>query len=180
MSAADTTFTPPRCVFVTGPRGPAKSRWLETRIAALRDEAPGARIAVLLADEGLTRTSRFADVAPAVAVRCAFMPCLCCPAAAELPRVARQFARETCADWLFIEVPALAAANLLAEFDAVVRWPREVVVCLSREWARAHRAQTLSVFQQRLIELADETVEPPPRCHEPADTPAAVPALTLA
>jgi hypothetical protein len=116
---------------------------------------------VLLADERLTQTTRFANTVPAVDVRCIFMPCLCCPGSADLPRIVRRFAEASRADWLFIEIPALAAAGLLAEFDAVVGWPREVVVWLSREWSRARRARALSVFQTRLLDLADQWVEQP-------------------
>jgi hypothetical protein len=155
----DSEPQPPRCVFVTGPRG--RSRWLEERIAEIHAQRADARCAVLLADEGLTRTERFAGSPASVAVKCLFMPCLCCPGAADLPGAIRRLAAATRAEWVFVELPALAAAGLLAEFDRKVGWPREVVVSLNREWAAARRAQTLSVFQSRLLELADRVVERP-------------------
>jgi hypothetical protein len=151
-------------VFVTGPAGPAKARWLEARVArVLGDTGSPARerCGVLLVDEGLTRTKRFADAVPPLPVRCLFMPCLCCPGVADLPRVARQFAEENRLGVLWIEVPALSAAGLIAEFDRILHWRREVVLCLNREWDRARRANTLSAFQVRLLALADQVVEQP-------------------
>jgi hypothetical protein len=174
MAPATAPFAIPRCVFVTGPGGPGRIRWLEERLAQLR----GVRCAVLLADEGLVRTKRFASVAPEVTVRCLFMPCLCCPGVSDLPRVARRLADESRAEWLFIEVPVLAAGGLLAEFDAVNAWPREVMVGLNREWARARRTRTLSVFQQRLLALADQVIEPAASPAEPVETAAAVPTVS--
>jgi hypothetical protein len=149
---------------VTGPTGPAKVRWLEEQVAQAASGAtsPGRQACgVLLLDEGLTRTKRFADAEPAIPVRCLFMPCLCCPGVADLPRVARRFAEENRIEVLFIEVPALAAAGLISEFDHILRWRREVVVCLNRDWDRARRTNTLSAFQARMLALADQVVEQP-------------------
>lgn len=171
-------FTPPRCVFVTGPRGHAMARWLDERLAEIHAERPETRCAVLLADEGLTRTNRFANCSSPVAVRCLYLPCLCCPASADLPRIAREFAEVNRAACLFIELPALAAGGLISQFDHLVGWPREVVVCLNREWAKASRARTLSVFQTRLIALADQVVEmPPARLNSPPGE--SIPTLVL-
>lgn len=178
ISTHETVFAPPRCIILTGPRSPGKARWLDERIASIHARNPNARCAVLLADERLTRTNRFADASPKVDVRCLFMPCLCCPGAADLPRVARAFAGASRAEWLFIELPVLPAASLIAEFDRVVGWPREVAVWLNRDWSRARRAQTLSVFQARLLALADHVVEEPAR-HAAPPTGAEPPALSL-
>lgn len=179
MTAPQTEFTPPRCVFVTGPTGPAKVRWLEEQIAQISrgTPSPGRQgCGVLLLDEGLTRTKRFANAEPAIPVRCLFMPCLCCPGVADLPRVARRFAEDNRIEVLFIEVPALAAGGLIAEFDHILRWRREVVVCLNREWDRARRTNTLSAFQTRMLALADQVVEQPGTAISP---PAGAPVPTL-
>lgn len=109
-------------------------------------------------------------------MRCIYMPCLCCPNTADLPRTARAFAQTIRAEWLFIEVPALAAVALVTEFDVVIGWPRELVVWLSREWDRARRAQALSVFQTRLLGLADLVIEQP---GTPSPKPPLVPVLSL-
>lgn len=181
MTAPRTEFTPPRCVFVTGPSGPAKVRWLEEQVAQIASGGtmPGRQACgVLLVDEGLTRTNRFAGAEPAITVRCLFMPCLCCPGVADLPRVARRFADENRIEVLFIEVPALAAAGLIAEFDHILRWRREVVVCLNRDWDRARRANTLSVFQACMLALADQVVEQPNAAIVPPAG-ASVPTLSL-
>jgi hypothetical protein len=179
MTPSRTEFTPPYCVFVTGPAGPARARWLEEQVARVvhRAASPARpRCGILLLDEGLTRTKRFADAEPAIPVRCLFMPCLCCPGMADLPRVARRFAEENQIEVLFIEVPPLAAAGLIGEFDHVLRWRREVVVCLNRDWDRARRSNTLSSFQTRLLLLADQVVAQPEAAIVP---PAGAPVPTL-
>lgn len=150
---------PPRCTFVTGPPSPARSRWLAARVCETA-RLPGVRCAVLLADERPIGAGRFAEPDTAVEVRLVGMPCPCCARAADLPGVAQAFARETGASRLFIEVPAVAAHGLIAEFDAVLGWPRDVVVCLSSGWSRGREEQTLSMFQIQLLALATRIVEP--------------------
>lgn len=56
--------TPPHCVFVTGPRGAGKTRWLQRQIHDLAEKQPGTGSAVLLAGEGRTRMERFAQDTP--------------------------------------------------------------------------------------------------------------------
>lgn len=169
----------PRCVFFTGPNGPGKIAWSEQRVAQLRRESPAARVAVLVAGEGLTRTERFAACGSDVAVRCVFMPCLCCPGSADLPGVARKFAASHAATHVFIEVPVLAAAGLLAEFDARLGWSRECVVWLNRAWATARRSGTLSPFQARLLGLADQVEDQPAPAPRRGDMDTSRPVLVL-
>jgi G3E family GTPase len=159
-----TPNTPPHCVFVTGPRRAGKTRWLQLQIHDLSEKQSGARCAVLLAEEGRTRMDGFAQDTPGVTVRRLLLPCTCCPALADLPGALRALVAAVRPDWLFVEVPALAAAGLAAEFDRVLGWPRELVVCLDRAWATARREHGLSPFQMILLELADRVVSnPPPR-----------------
>jgi|GEM_PF-5427044 hypothetical protein len=56
----------------------------------------------------------------------------------------------------------MAATGLVGEFDRVLGWPRELVVCLDRAWATAQREHALSPFQIVLLELADHIVSHPP------------------
>jgi hypothetical protein len=153
--------TPPSCVVVTGPCGAGKSRWLQERIRALRVEQPEARFGVVIAEEGRTRWERFAQETPGVAVRRVFLPCPCCPALADLPGAVNQLIAETGAAHLFLELPAVAAAGLLAEFDRTAGWPRQVVVCKSAAWADAGRRGVYSPFYGALLTLADTVIEPP-------------------
>ncbi len=172
--------TPPHCVFVTGPRGAGKTRWLQLKIHDLAEKQPGARCAVLLAEEGRTRMEKFAQDSPGVAVRRLLLPCTCCPALAELPGALRALVAAVRPDWVFVEVPALAAAGLVAEFDRVLGWPRELVVCLDRAWATAQREHASSPFQMVLLELADRVVSNPTAGGIPRgpDQPAAALVLT--
>jgi hypothetical protein len=64
-------------------------------------------------------------------------------------------------DWLFVEVPALAAAGLAADFDRALGWPRELVVCLDQVWATHQREHALPPFQMVLLEIADRIVSNP-------------------
>jgi hypothetical protein len=127
--------TPRHCVFVTGPRGAGKTREPQLQIHDLAEQQPGARCAVLLAEEGRTRMEGFAQGTPGVAVRRLLLPCTCCP--------------------------ALAAAGLVAEFERACGWPRELVVCLDRVWATHQREHASSPFQMVLLELADRVVLKP-------------------
>jgi hypothetical protein len=159
--------TPPHCVFVTGPRGAGKTRWLQLQIKGLAGRQPGARCAVLLAEDGRTRMEAFAQGAPEVGVRRLLLPCPCCPALAELPAALRELVAAARPDWVFLEVPAIAAAGLLAEFDRAFGWARELAVCLDRAWAAAIRENALSPFQMALLGLADRVVPVPPVGREP-------------
>ena len=157
-SAANTS---PHCVFVTGPRGAGKTRWLQLQIHELAAKQPGTRCIVLLAEEGRTRMEGFTQDTPRVTVRRLLLPCICCPALADLRGVLRALVTAIRPDWFFVEVPAMAAAGLVTEFDRVLGWPRELVVCLDRAWATARREQDLSPFQMVLLELADRVVANP-------------------
>jgi hypothetical protein len=177
----------PHCIIVTGPRHAGKVSWLQETIHAVRADQPSARCAVLIAEEGVTEMERFAQAVPGVTVHRFFLPCQCCPAAADLPRHARALAEASGADWLFVALPVLPATGLIAEFDALVHWPREVVVCLDADWSEARRTRTLSFFQFQLVSAADRVIEtraqpvfdyPSSRQHELRCDPAAV--LTLA
>lgn len=161
-TALAASLPPPRCVFVTGPRGAGKSRWLQERIRSLRREHPAAHCAVLLAEEGRTRWERFAREISGVAIQRLFLPCLCCPALADLPGAARALHAASRPEWLFLELPALAAAGLLGEFDRALGWPREVVLLLDAEWSAARRAQTLTPLHAATLALADRVLEPAP------------------
>jgi hypothetical protein len=152
---------PPRCVFVTGPRGAGKTRWMQERIRALRAEQPEGRCGVVLAEEGRTRMERFAQEPPGVAVRRVFLPCLCCPALADLTGGLRQLVADARTDWLFLEVPSIAAAGLLAEFDRAIGWPRQLVVCQGAASAEAPRRPDPAPFFSNLLDLADSVVPGP-------------------
>lgn len=152
---------PPRCTFVTGATGPGRSRWVEAFVNELRAAAPTTGGAVLLAETGFAGARQFAKRVPGVEVRWLALPCQCCPWLADLPRVARACAEASGAAWVVIDVPPLAAAGLLAEFDRVLGWPREVVAWLNAEWARARREEKLSPFQANLLALAGRVVEEP-------------------
>lgn len=153
--------TPPHCVFVTGPRGAGKTRWLQLQIHDLAERQPGTRCAVLLAEEGRTRMAGFAQTTSGVTVRRLLLPCICCPALADLPGALRTLVAAAQPDWLFIEVPALAAAGLAADCDRALGWPREMVVCLDQAWTTHQREHALSPFQMVLLELADRVVSNP-------------------
>lgn len=153
----------PRCIIVTGPRRAGKTRWLQETIHTVRADQPSARFAVLSAEEGTTRMERFAQNVPGITVHRLFLPCPCCPAAADLPRYTRALIAESKADWLFFELPVLPAIGLIAEFDTHMRWLRKVVVCLNAGWATARRTGTFSYFQTQLVEGANRVIEPSSR-----------------
>jgi len=145
----------PQCAFVTGPRGAGKTRWVQRQVRGVIDEHPGAHCAILLAEEGRTRMERFCKETPGVSVRRLLLPCMCCPGLADLSGVLRGLVAAVRPGWLFVEVPALAAAGLLAEFDRVVGWPRKLDVCLDSGWTLALRDSSLAPFQLALLGLAD-------------------------
>lgn len=145
-------------MFVSGPPRAGKTRWLHARIRALAAATPPARCAVLLAEEGRTRWENFAREVPGLAVQRLVLPCLCCPALAHLPAAVAQLAARPGVDWLFLEVPAIAAAGLLAEFDRAVGWPREIVICTTEKWETVARATEPPFFMSNLVALADTVV----------------------
>lgn len=152
---------PPHCVFVTGSCGAGKTRWLQSHSKNLLERSPAMRCAVPLAEEGRTRLQRLALDTPGVMVRMLLLPCPCCPALADLPVALRALVVAVYLDWIFVEVPTIAAANLVAEFDHSLGWQRELVVCLDRTLATARREHGLSPFQMVLVELADRLVSNP-------------------
>ena len=170
----------PRTVFVTGPPGAGKTRWLQARIRVLRETRAELRCAVLSVEEGRTRMEEFVRNEPGVTFGKLVMPCMCCPALAGLPRAASEMVRATAAEFLFVEVPAVAVAGLLQEFDQALAWPREVVLCLDRRWATLRARPELPYFHAGVIALADVIVPPEPIATSPAapTTPDA-PSLTL-
>jgi Ni2+-binding GTPase involved in maturation of urease and hydrogenase len=149
---------PPQCVFVTGPRGAGKTRWVQENILKLVAAHPGLHCAVVLAEDGHTRMERFAHEVPDVAVRRVLLPCPCCPAHAYLPETIRQLTSETGADWLFVETPAVATAGLLGEFDRELGWPRQIVLCVDEKWERLRHRGDAPPFLATLSEHADLVV----------------------
>ena len=158
LSDTEAPAATPRCAFVTGPRGAGKTRWLQLQIRDLAREHPGAACGVLLAEEGRTRMERFSQEVPGVSVRRLLLPCMCCPGLADLPGALREMVAAVRPGWIFLEVPALAAAAFMAEFDRVLGWPRELAVCLDPGWTMALRDDSLSPFQSALLGLADRVV----------------------
>jgi hypothetical protein len=148
----------PRCAFVTGSRGSGKTRWLQLQIRDIAREHPGASCGVVLAEEGRTRMERFSQETPGVSVRRLLLPCTCCPGLADLPGALREMVEAVQPGWVFLEVPSLAAAGFMAEFDRLMGWPRELAVCLDRGWTTALLGDSLSPFQMALLGLADRVV----------------------
>ena len=103
----------------------------------------------------------FSQDTPGVTVQRLLVPCPCCPTLANLPGALRALVAAGRVHSLFVEMPAMAAAGLVAEFDRVLGWPRELVVCLDRAWVKALQEQDLSPFQLVLLELADRVVASP-------------------
>lgn len=161
---------PPRCVFVTGPRGAGKTRWLQTRILEQVAAQPGSRCGVVLAEDGHTRMEQFAHEVPEVAVRRVLLPCPCCPARAFLPDTVRDLARDTGATCIFVETPATAAAGLLREFDRELGWAREIVLCLDAKWEQLRHRPDLPPFLTTLLEQTDTIVTPATPEPRPAET----------
>ncbi|MDO8544114.1 MAG: hypothetical protein Q7S40_27040 [Opitutaceae bacterium] len=156
------TETAPRCIIVTGPRHADKTSWLNDTIRALRVNDPAARCAVLTAEDGTATVERLAKIAPPITTRRVYLPCPCCPAAADLPGHIRALVDVSQPDWLFIELPVLPASGLVGEFDAVLGWERVLVVCLDDRWAEARRLHRFSPFQASFIESANQVIEPRP------------------
>lgn len=148
----------PHCVIVTGPRGAGKTRWLQQCIRKVLAERPGVRCAILLAEEGRTRMEAFCADLPDVSLRKLFLPCLCCPGASDLSGAVGGLVEETGADWLFLELPVIAAPGLLAEFDRQVGMPRTVVMRVTPDWVRALEAGILSPFQSGMFDSADAVI----------------------
>ena len=146
--------SPESCVILTGPQAAGKTRWLQRRIRSLAAREPPVRCAVLLAEDGRTRMERFVQETPGVAVQKLFLPCFCCPAQAELEWAVRMLLAASRASRLYIELPAIAAPGLIAEFDRIFGWPRQVVVLMNDSWAAARREGRLMYFQSALLDLA--------------------------
>lgn len=144
---------PPYVAFVTGPRGAGKTGWIQRRIQDRRRQSPAARFGVLLAEDGRTRMEPFVRSEPGVYGRRVVLPCVCCPGLVDLPREVRELAALRI-DALYLEVPAAAATGLVADFDRVLGWPRDVIVLLDRAWAEARRAGTLTPFHAAVLDLA--------------------------
>ncbi len=167
-------------MFVSGPRGAGKTRWVQARIRELVGRDRSVRCGVILAEDGHTRMERFAREVPGVAVRRVLLPCPCCPARAFLPDTIRQLAAEPGVDWVFVEAPATAAAGLLGEFDRDLGWPREVVVCLDAKWEWLRHRPDLPPFLSALLAHAGTLVPPSSVAAPPAGAPvAAAPQLVL-
>lgn len=144
---------PPRCVIVTGPEKAARLNWLR---GELRDaDATSPRDALVSVDLGQAELRALAREFPRLAVRQLFLPCLCCPALADISGNVQEIATGSGATRLFIDVPALAAPGLLSEFDAHLTWPRQFVVCLDARWAAARTQGELDPFQFGLLSQAD-------------------------
>jgi hypothetical protein len=148
----------PHCVLVTGPRGAGMTQWVDECVGRLIQRHPASRCGVLLADQSPVRKATACANKPGVVVRGCFLPCTCCPAAADLPAAVHGLVAANQPNWIFIEIPVIAAPGLIAEFDRMVRWPRSLIVCLTPAWARARRMGSLSPFQSLLLETADVTI----------------------
>lgn len=148
----------PHCVLVTGPRGAGTTQWVDECVGRLIQRHPTNRCGVLLADQSPVCKDTACAHQPGVIVRGCFLPCTCCPAAADLPAAVHGLVAANQPNWIFIEIPVIAAPGLIAEFDRMVRWPRSLIVCLTPAWARARRMGSLSPFQSLLLETADVTI----------------------
>jgi hypothetical protein len=148
----------PRFVLVTGPAESVKTRWLHTFILSLQVNQPLVRCAVVLVEHGRTQMSMFAKRYSNITVRKIVLPCLCCPALIRLSEVVRSLIAAVQAEWIFIEVPALAAASIVAEFDRVLAFHRSIVVCLDAAWLSIFKEGKESYFQHMLLNLADAVV----------------------
>jgi hypothetical protein len=148
----------PHCMLVTGPRGAGTTRWVDECVGRLMERQSGNRCGVLLADQSPVRKDTACADKPGVVVRGCFLPCTCCPSAADLSAAVHGLVQANQPNWIFIEIPVIAAPGLIAEFDRMVRWPRSLVVCLTPAWARARRMGSLSPFQLLLLETADVSI----------------------
>lgn len=148
----------PHCILVTGPRGAGMTQWVAECVDRLIKQRPASRCGVLLADQCPVRRDTACVNQPEVVVRGCFLRCNCCPAAANLTSAVHGLVQASQPDWIFIEIPVIAALGLIAEFDRTVRWPRSLVVCLTPKWTRARGLRSLSPFQLILLEWADVTI----------------------
>lgn len=138
------TSPPPPVTVVTGPRGAGKTRWIQEQLLALTAAQPSARFALLLAEDGRTRMESFVRARPQVAVRRLLLPCFCCPGLVDLPGTTRALAAESNAAHVFLELPVLGAAGLIAEFDRALGWPRRLVLRRDPAWIAAEQAGQLA------------------------------------
>lgn len=162
-----TGLNPPGCVFVTGPRGAGKTRWIQSRILEVLGPEPERHCGVVLAEDGHTRMEHFAHEVPEVAVRRVLLPCPCCPARAYLPDTVREIARDTAVAWIWVEAPTTAAAGLLREFDRELGWPRQLVLCLDPKWEQLRHRPDLPPFLEAVLSQADLIVPPAPSAVPP-------------
>ena len=148
----------PHCMLVTGPRGAGTTRWVAECVGRRMVRQSGNHCGVLIADQSPVRKgTAFADK-PGVVVRGCFLPCTCCPSAADLSAAVHGLVQANQGNWIFNEIPVIAAPGLNAEFDRMVRWPRSLVARLTPALARARRVGSLSPFQLLLLETADVTI----------------------
>ncbi len=147
-------------MLLTGPQRGETERRLNEAIEAVRIGEPAARCAVLIAEDRWRGSDQPAINGPQVSVQTMVLPCLCCPSAIDLAGVVRTLVGIRRPDCLFLQLPVLAAAGLLAEFDTRLGWPREFVVCLNAAWSQARREEALSYFQFQLLSAATRVFEP--------------------
>lgn len=171
-------FPPPhavraRCIFVTGPRNSGKTLHIlqSLRRIAATAHTPEGTVAVLLAEDGRTRSENLSAAFRGLILRKLFLPCQCCPELARLPANLRAIAdANPRLEQVFIEVPDVPALRFIQEFDETLGWPRSVALCISPAWAKARRIGLLSPFQNLLFDTADEIVESQPSAsQDPAD-----------
>lgn len=113
----------PRCLFITGPLGAGKTRWLRELIVAKRNQTPTAKFACILAERGTTTLDDLAAQTPHwLTVSPLVLPCICCPGAANLPCIAREMVEASGPDWLIVEVPTITAVGLVAETERQLGW----------------------------------------------------------
>ena len=126
----------PHCILVTGTLGAGTTLWVDECVGRLMERNPGNRCGVLLADQSPVRKDTACADKPGVVVRGCFLPCTCCPSAADLLAAVHGLVQANQPNWIFIEIPVIAAPGLIAEFDRMVRWPRSLVVGLTPAWVR--------------------------------------------
>lgn len=154
MPPLEPDVVPPVGIFVTGPDISARHRWIGREL-----NVPG-RHALLTAELSGAELGRFRHEHPTTGLRRLFLPCACCPSLAHLPMNARELVAAVGPERLFIDLPLLAVTGLISEFDEVLRWPRQLVVCLSPAWAVARARHELTPFQFGLLSQADLVVAP--------------------
>lgn len=149
---------PPNCVFVTGPRGAGKTRWMQQCILRLLEQRPATKCAVLLAEEGRTRMEGFIEGRAGLIFRKLFLPCLCCSCRSAVAGALRQLSDANTLEWIFVELPAVAAAGMISELDRTVGAGTFLVVCLNEAWAKARRDNEMMPFQSSLLAVASAVV----------------------